>query len=332
MDVADLVDDPETEDFQIGSTPETDRLLETSCIMTLDVVDFDGFPSVDEFCCRLQGVDSARFGPRCLKIDGVIASWFRPWLASKNLVADDATFFMPGAFIERGRLRLPSKLPNSDRNLRVADVVQTFNVPSSGGGRGRSLRDNYGRSLAVEGMRETLAVRVVGADRSTTDTEAQINTKLYAAAPALNFRNQFDDISFGDLTFFPTPVNMTLGIVTEGVFTVNITDTIENTPLDTIVASIESQLNTDFQPQWADLFDHYLFIIPNGTTLGGDTREGSSPFSWTGMFLDSLVNVACSAAMIVLTLFLLFGRAWSAPGETISLQRCKIRPCNNRDA
>jgi len=126
---------------------------------------------------------------------------------------------------------------------------------------------DHGRSLAVLGTKEMLAIRVKAADATTTASKAEISDSWFGTdGDAVNLKSQYAACSYGALTCNAASMTTSTGVdVTDGVYEVTISENVSgadnNVIRNAVVAAGDAALG-DMESQ----FDHVMLCLPPGTS------------------------------------------------------------------
>ena len=133
-------------------------------------------------------------------------------------------------------------------------------------------------------VKSVLVLRVVAKDAATTASEAQLSGDIFGGDwEGLNLKSGFDRCSYGQLQFQPVTTNKFVG--TDGVFTVNISNTTvagahENTVLNDVLVQATNVMGN--HP--ALIADHVMVCLPPGTRKGWVSF--ASVNSWMSVYND----------------------------------------------
>ena len=193
-------------------------------------------------------------GGNYVKINGSQAQkHFKQEFKNGNITSGKSTLYHNGAYFDGdGNLVLP--------NL---DDIETGNGYGPGGV-GNELNS---RRLAVTGVKEMLAVRVVASDVSTTSNEASISDSWFGTnGDTVNLRSQYLACSMGQLSCDAASKTTSTGVeIADGVTTITIANTVsgvDNSIIrDAVVATGDVTLGT-----MSTQFDHVMLCLPSGTS------------------------------------------------------------------
>ena len=135
-------------------------------------------------------------------------------------------------------------------------------------------RANGGRRMAVTtGQKETLALWVQAADASTSTTPrgstGSISDEIFGThGDNVNLRSQYNSCSFDQVDFFPATGASTNGpVVSEGVFDVQISETVAGVDNSIIRSAVQSAATTQLGNLPAQ-YNHVMMCLPPGTSGG----------------------------------------------------------------
>jgi hypothetical protein len=139
----------------------------------------------------------------------------------------------------------------------------TFDVPSA-----KTVDEFFKSARALEGPRKVLAVRVVSADGSNPYTEAQFVDNIFT--DAVNLSERFASCSYGKMTMVPYTGTFSTGVsITNGVYTVTISQATTGGNQYTLGTTVMNQLKINLGSNFEDLLDHYMIFLPSNMGAWG---------------------------------------------------------------
>ena len=128
---------------------------------------------------------------------------------------------------------------------------------------------NHGRSLAVLGTKNMLAIRVVAADATTSSSSAQLSDSWFGTyGDPVNLKSQYTACSYGALTCNAASMTTSTGVdITDGVYEVTISENVSGADNNVIRNAVVAAGNAALGNMEAQ-FDHVALCLPPGTNSG----------------------------------------------------------------
>jgi hypothetical protein len=222
------------------------------CLLLQRVVDYENGSDESFWDCELDEVDGASI----VKIDGIDVRHF-----GQKLVSGVTTLYAPGIRVANDRAQVP---PNAN--------------PVFG-------RRSDGRRLAtVTGDKSVLVLRIKAADATTSSSVNALGNEVFGTTGSL--KSQYELCSNDQLRFVPAENTPVVSTVTNGVYQVEITNTVAGVNDNSVIRNAAiNQAKADFGvTSLTSIYDHVMVCIPPGT---GDWLAYAYVNSWMSAYNDS---------------------------------------------